>query len=494
MKRGLLVLGVFFLFFLSGCASVKNPFSENKTGSVQARDDFGCWPSSCSSIPNQQWQQQCEDWKAGKTVYMPDDCSAAVTPNCIKLCNIEKGSRTKNGNQGTHPVPNTLPNVEMNTKKWNAPTEGVGGNILYAENLPSCQGTDLFNSPLAIEGTYDSISPLGQTSSPGHTFPVDHLYFNLKRTTQGDYSSPSLPATILSPGDIEIFQINTIMYEKDGKDIGSDYHIWFAPCREVTAYLGHVTSLNSKIKNAIDHADQKSCGTPYSTGSPPNTMLKPCSYSLLLHLKSGEEIGTSGGPSVMTFLAAFDLGVYDQRIPALPFINQRYWTPHNLHAVCGVHYYPDGPVKASLLSKINNVKKETSGFPGCGTNMWDKIGSAQGNWVLPDTPVGRVPDMQGLAAIHLNTDPSQGLIDWGGAIAPADRIQFTIVSNGVVNRDPADIKVDGSVYCFEDTNHRSANARSVMLQLVDNNTLKAEYLNSACPSFLAFSNPTTYSR
>jgi len=381
---------------------------------------------------------------------------------------------------------------------WNAPTGGGIGGILYAQNLPSCQGTELFNSPLAVEGTYDSISPLGRTSANsgnvGHVVPVDHLYVNFKRTTPGDYSSPSLPATILAPGDIEIFEISTLTYEKDGKDIGSDYHLYFAPCREVTAYFGHATALSPKIQTALDHADQKSCGAPYSTGSPPNTIEKPCNYSLLLNLKSGEEIGTAGGPGVMTYLASFDFGVYDQRREPLPFVDPKYWTPLNLHAVCGLYYYPDGPIKTNLLKKIDNTKKDANGLPDCGTNMWDKAGTLQGNWVLPGTPTGRVPDMQGFVAMHLNTDPSQGLIDWGSGIAPADRIQFSFANSGVVNRDPADVKADGSIYCFQDMNHGTTYARSVILQLVDDNTLKAQYVRGACPSSPAFSNPTTYVR
>src|SRR5258708_20643433 len=50
----------------------------------------------------------------------------------------------------------------MDTKNWNAPT---GGEILYAQNLPSSKETKLFNSVPAVDGTYENISPLGQTSS-----------------------------------------------------------------------------------------------------------------------------------------------------------------------------------------------------------------------------------------------------------------------------------------------------------------------------------------
>ncbi len=393
--------------------------------------------------------------------------------------------------------PNSNQNNYQANRNWNAPSEGTGGEILYAENLPPCQGTELFTSPPAVDGTYDNIAPLGQTSTPGHTFPVDHMYFNFKHTIPGSYTSPSLPATVLSPGDVEVFQINAINYEQNGKNIGTDYHIHFAPCREVTVYIGHVTSLSTKLQNAIDHADQKSCGATFSTGSPTNTVLKPCSYSLLLNLKSGEEIGIAGGSRAMSYLQAFDFGVHDQRTKSLPFVDPKYWTIQNLHTVCGFYYYTDGPVKSSLLNHLNNVKKDANGFPDCGTNMWDKASTIQGNWVLPNIPSGRVPDMQGLAAIHLNIDPSQGLIDWGSGIAQANRVQFAITNVGLINRDPGDIKADGSIYCFQNTGYSSTfgtAAGSVLLQLIDDNILKAEYLAGTCPSSLAFSNPIIYNR
>lgn len=380
------------------------------------------------------------------------------------------------------------------SKSWNAPN---GNEVLYAENLPSCQGTELFNSPPAVDGTYNNISPLGHTSSyngnTGHVFPVDHMSFDLKHLTPGDRMTSSLPAILLAPGDIEIYKVSHTTYEKDGKVTGNDYAIFYAPCREVTGYFGHVTSISSKIQMAVDQTDKKNCQTPFTTGGGGSLTFKQCNYSLLLNLKNGEQIGTAGGPDVMT--KAFDYGVYDQRIQPLPFINPKYWTPMNLHAVCGLYYYPNGPVKNSLLRKIDNTKKDPKGFPDCGTNMWDKKDTIQGNWVLPNTPTGyRVPDPEGLAVVHLYNDPNQGLIDWGGTIAPADRIQFPFTSSGLINREPGDIKADGQVYCFQDLSFGSANARSIKLQLVDSNTLKAEYHNGVCPSSPALSHPTTYVR
>ena len=55
------------------------------------KDDFGCWPPSCSYIPDPRGKQLCEDWKAGKKVQWPD-CSiySSIQPACQKLCEFEK--------------------------------------------------------------------------------------------------------------------------------------------------------------------------------------------------------------------------------------------------------------------------------------------------------------------------------------------------------------------------------------------------------------------
>ncbi|OVE78720.1 hypothetical protein BVY00_02160, partial [bacterium G20] len=364
-------------------------------------------------------------------------------------------------------------------------------------DLPSCNGTNVFSVAPAVDGTYDSILPLGNTSSSrgtaGHVMPVDHLYFNFLRTQPGNFNSPTLPATIVAPGDIEIYKITATDYLKDGVVTGHDYSLYYSACKEVTGYLGHIDTVDSVIQNAIDHSNKKDCNGTFTTG-PGSPTFKPCTYSINLKLKAGDNIGTAGGAGGIN-TASFDFGTYDARIKPLAFIDPKYWTPYNQHAVCGLNYYPDGAVKTSLLKKLQNTKLAANGLPDCGTNMWDKAGTAQGNWVLPNTPTGNVPDNQnGLAVIHLNTDPSQGNIDWGGTIAPADRLKFPIVSSGLKNRDPAEVTADGQIYCFQDPLVTGLYSRSVLLQLIDSNTLKAEYSKAVCSTNPSFSNPTTYVR
>lgn len=57
------------------------------------RDDFGCFPPSCSYIPDPSGQQICEDWKSDKQVAWPSDCSYfSGQPACQKLCEFETSS------------------------------------------------------------------------------------------------------------------------------------------------------------------------------------------------------------------------------------------------------------------------------------------------------------------------------------------------------------------------------------------------------------------
>ena len=86
------------IIFLIGCVpqqQTKTPNAEKvnttQTNQATAKDDFGCWPPSCSVIPDPQGKKLCEDWKAGKKVQWPD-CSiySSIQPSCTKLCESEK--------------------------------------------------------------------------------------------------------------------------------------------------------------------------------------------------------------------------------------------------------------------------------------------------------------------------------------------------------------------------------------------------------------------
>lgn len=90
VKYVILVIALISLI-LNGCSLVTK--TQQEKGVVKKpteRDDFGCWPPSCSTIPDVQGKQACEDWKAGKNIMWPSDCSMMQQSSCMKLCEAEK--------------------------------------------------------------------------------------------------------------------------------------------------------------------------------------------------------------------------------------------------------------------------------------------------------------------------------------------------------------------------------------------------------------------
>jgi len=123
--------------------------------------------------------------------------------------------------------------------------------------------------------------------------------------------------------------------------------------------------------------------------------------------------------------------------------------------------------------------------------MWDKAGTLQGNWVLPGTPAGFLPDNQnGLSIAPPDTNPGEFVIDWGGTIAPANQVKFTPTNSGTTNMNPVNVTVDGNIYCYQDMNSNML----LYIQLVNNTAMKIEYHTGSCPAYPAFSNPTIYIR
>ena len=74
-----------FLMKTLGIASSSQGTQEQSS----EREDFGCF-YSCKYFPEGSPRQMCEDWKAGKRVQWPPDCSMMQYGPCIKLCEFEK--------------------------------------------------------------------------------------------------------------------------------------------------------------------------------------------------------------------------------------------------------------------------------------------------------------------------------------------------------------------------------------------------------------------
>ena len=87
-----------------------NSFNPNQTSQqTTAKDDFGCF-YSCSYF-SESSKQMCENWKAGKLVVWPEDCSKMQYGPCIKLCEFELKYNLIPETAGTG-IPETDPNAE----------------------------------------------------------------------------------------------------------------------------------------------------------------------------------------------------------------------------------------------------------------------------------------------------------------------------------------------------------------------------------------------
>ena len=351
-------------------------------------------------------------------------------------------------------------------------------------NLPACNGNALLTASLVADlSTLKDISPLGHTNSnngnSGHVLPVNHLYLDHYGPPADANGSPIEIIPLTAPGDIEVYQVYaTDHVNSAGVHTLSDSKLYFATCKDVAFWVDHVQNLNPTITTAMQAVPKTDCRKNVMD----NLTYNSCVYNITLRLKSGTSIGQGGA----------DFGAVDYRIKPQTFIrpdSQQY-----LYSVCGLSYFTE-PYKTQMYKKLDNTKIDASGLPDCGTDMWDQAGTIQGNWFLPNTPKnGGYYDPYALVIIPLNTDPSQGNIDWGSGIAPADHINFLMQNSGTLNRNLVQVTTDGKVYCFQDTAQGVAYARSVILQLVDDSTLKAQYHSGVCPYSPTLTSPTTYIR
>lgn len=79
--------------------------NQQATSKTSTQSDFGCFPPSCSVIPDAQGKKYCEDWKAGKKISWPPSCDYfSSQPNCQKLCEAETGAQSSGSQTASVPA------------------------------------------------------------------------------------------------------------------------------------------------------------------------------------------------------------------------------------------------------------------------------------------------------------------------------------------------------------------------------------------------------
>lgn len=131
MKKKLLWLFILLIIGIIMVSCAPKGISEEKTAK---RDDFGCWPPSCSLIPDSFGKQMCEDWKAGKQIQWFDCSMMAAFPKCVKLCEFEK-----NNSENVQQDFPTIPSNQMPTGGQMPPSpSGSSTEFLFHTRTPVC--------------------------------------------------------------------------------------------------------------------------------------------------------------------------------------------------------------------------------------------------------------------------------------------------------------------------------------------------------------------
>ena len=98
MKHKIYLILLIAVIFISSCAPKTEGEIPGTEKEQEERDDLGCF-YSCKYFPEGNPRQMCEDWKAGKQVFWPDDCSQMQYGPCVKLCEAEKKGTVSGGEQ-----------------------------------------------------------------------------------------------------------------------------------------------------------------------------------------------------------------------------------------------------------------------------------------------------------------------------------------------------------------------------------------------------------
>jgi hypothetical protein len=347
-------------------------------------------------------------------------------------------------------------------------TTSPNGNVLPDTRAPlgavSCGATKaVFTQPPVALSDIIGWVPLGNMGPPGHTFPTDHqyLYVSDPNTQVGRRE-----VNIVAPADIIITKAH-LGTTTPGI---ADYSVEFSPCAEVYAQFGHVSTIAPAILSRLGAFDQY-CNT-YSPA--PGASVSTCETKAgAIKVSAGEIIGTAGGASPHSL--ALDFSLWDARVPAIAYVNPARWSQSNdrfdnLHVVGASDYFAE-PVKSQLAARVGSYDGAThrTVLPIGGSIAVDVAGSMMGFWFNPTQPT--YPEVPHLAVSPDNLDPTRVAFSVGTSLPGWNRgiVWFTPVNAGYVNRNPAQVSADGSIYCFE-----SAGPWVILAKLVDANTLRLE--------------------
>ncbi len=351
---------------------------------------------------------------------------------------------------------------------------------------PRCPNNSVYTvSPISPEKILNVI-PLGNIGAPDHILPTDHIYLMVKNDNNID---PSKAVPVFAPADITITNITSHKTLRNGKVFSDDYYIEFSPCKDIKARFDHVSTLPLRLMNLLS----QSKGQCEKNSPRPGDEFSYCRYNVKQEVKAGEELGTAGGGTS----TSLDFWTQDFRLKKLGYVNPNRYFEDQFYITCPIDYF-EPTLKKILSEKFGSWSgQKRTVEPLCGEVNQDIKGTAQGNWTSGDGKID-MPEhwTERLALAHDNVDPSIGIVAIGGIISKSAKIQFPFMQVGLKNRNFSQITADGNIYCYEGetTGTDEIPKGRVLIQLINEVSLKAEYQPKRCDESTNFSSPTVYNR
>ncbi|SHJ26642.1 hypothetical protein [Pseudozobellia thermophila] len=296
--------------------------------------------------------------------------------------------------------------------------------------------------------------PLGNLNPPGHTLPTGHTYLYFK--------DPTIKVPLLSPGNIQLIEVEINLREVGDSVVGQDYSLKF-DLGKYYLNFGHVTDLADDIKAAMESAStsgNKRCKEPYDLNG---TTFTDCVVKID-HFKvtAGQEIGKGGGQPGQYGL---DMGAQIKGEEP-PF-----------NAVCPFIYYKR-TVYEDIRQKFSNydgsIPRTTE--PLCGEYNYEIPNTASGIWKKQGLPL--YPEDMQVALVKDNIQPEFPVFSISNSLTGLSSgvYYFDVQNTGVVNRKFEDVKSDGNTYCYDlKYKNTSTILGSMILKMSDDTTLDLEY-------------------
>jgi hypothetical protein len=394
----------------------------------------------------------------------------------------------------------------------------IGSNIGLRAPVCPVKLEGLLSYPFMEPKYIAAMTPLGNINPPGHTSPVDHIYF----ATTYDGKIP-----MWAPADATITEVTTIGFERTpGKYAVEGYVLRFEVCNGLQLDFANYNDVSDTIKKEIARQGEKNCRRGIKKDGHGKDAEGQCYYHVKIPVKAGEQVGwiwrTPHPEEKNNLTLGFEIWASNYNVDPPSQTNWEYYNDDRYaHIMCPIDLYAGDLKKqfnakfgrwedfgskkdAAKDGKISFAKENSAGSflprngePLCGQVDQDITGTIQGMWFSKATPKDDydVKFNGGLAFLHNNVDVNLGEISVGGDLnnGKAGVVFFDPVHNGMINREPSEVKADGKVYCYNANGPWSSESK-FLVQLVDNNHLKAEIKTGKCEGNEVINNPFFYER